>query len=124
MHFFKYPQEQIPQAANYVVLQLDAPPLNSSDASLGLLLLDATWRLAEKMLAQVVRYSLLIPRSLPNHFRTAYPRRQEDCQDPTLGLASVEALYIAYHLLGRNPDGLLDHYHWKDAFLQKNSFPK
>jgi hypothetical protein len=40
--------------------------------------------------------------------------------DPDNGLASIEALYLAYHILGRPTAGLLDHYHWADAFLEAN----
>jgi pre-rRNA-processing protein TSR3 len=35
-------------------------------------------------------------------------------------LASVEALYAAYHILGRPTAGLLDHYRWAEAFLRLN----
>ena len=59
-------------------------------------------------------------RCIPGGFRTAYPRRQNDCPNPEEGLASIEALYIAYILMGRDPTGLLDNYHWKDLFLEKN----
>jgi ribosome biogenesis protein Tsr3 len=41
--------------------------------------------------------------------------------DPDNGLASVEALYLAYHILGRPTDGLLDQYHWGEEFLRLNS---
>jgi pre-rRNA-processing protein TSR3 len=41
--------------------------------------------------------------------------------DPGNGLASVEALYLAYHLLGRPTEGLLDHYHWAVEFLRINN---
>jgi pre-rRNA-processing protein TSR3 len=37
-------------------------------------------------------------------------------------LASIEAIYIAYWILGRDVTGLLDNYHWKDLFLQKNNW--
>jgi pre-rRNA-processing protein TSR3 len=60
-------------------------------------------------------------RSLPPGFQTAYPRRQTECPDPMTGLASVEALYLAYWALGEDPDGLLDFYHWKEKFLEINS---
>ena len=43
--------------------------------------------------------------------------------DPDNGLASVEALFVAYHLLGRATDGLLDHYRWAEEFLRINSLP-
>jgi pre-rRNA-processing protein TSR3 len=36
------------------------------------------------------------------------------------GLASIEALYIAYFILGYDTMGLLDQYHWAELFLEKN----
>ena len=55
--------------------------------------------------------------SLPLGYKTAYPRRQ----DEERGLASIEALYIAYRVLGWETEGLLDHYHWRDEFLKQFS---
>jgi pre-rRNA-processing protein TSR3 len=60
-------------------------------------------------------------RSLPPGLITAYPRKQQDCPDPARGLASVEALFAAYTLMGRDTSGLLDNYYWKEDFLKKNS---
>ena len=68
----------------------------------------------------VFRHQDMPKRSLPGHFVTAYPRKQEDCPDPERGLASVEALYIAHQILGHDTEGLLEHYHWKEKFLEKN----
>jgi pre-rRNA-processing protein TSR3 len=59
------------------------------------------------------------PRSLQG-WRTAYPRTSKLGTDPDNGLASVEALYLAYHILGRPTEGLLDHYLWAEAFLEAN----
>jgi pre-rRNA-processing protein TSR3 len=59
-------------------------------------------------------------RSLPKEFQTAYPRRQNDCPDPKRGLASIEAIFIAYLKMGRKTDGLLDNYYWKESFLTCN----
>lgn len=103
-----------------IVLQLDAPPLTPADSVYPLLLIDGTWRYADVMRRRAEQeMQQLIPRSLPSTWTTAYPRRQEDCCDPTKGLASVEALFAAYTILGRDTTGLLDHYHWKEAFLAK-----
>jgi hypothetical protein len=33
----------------------------------------------------------------------------------------VEALYLAYHILGRPTDGLLDSYRWAEEFLRANA---
>jgi pre-rRNA-processing protein TSR3 len=32
-------------------------------------------------------------------------------------LASIEAIYVAYQLMGRDTTGLLDLYHWREQFL-------
>jgi pre-rRNA-processing protein TSR3 len=116
MIFLTYPTSSLPDLTHYCVLALEAPPLTSDDAHLGIFLIDATWRYAAKMAKSLPSPPTFTTRSLPAHFRTAYPRRQPDCPDPERGLASVEALYIAYSILGRNTDGLLDHYHWKERF--------
>lgn len=118
--FLTYPYKELPNLSGYIVLALDAPPLSEQDASHGLLLIDATWRYAEKMMRPLIGQSQYLYRSLPSNYRTAYPRRQNDCPDPERGLASIEAIYLSYHILGRNPSGLLDHYYWKDLFLKTN----
>lgn len=117
LRFYRYPlNELLPNLSQYVLLALDGPPLSEKDASLGLLLIDGTWRYAAKM-SKILPPSLA-KRSLPFSVRTAYPRRQEDCEDPSRGLASVEALYLSYRILQRDTRGLLDHYHWKELFLK------
>ena len=52
--------------------------------------------------------------------RAAYPRVSKLGTDPDNGLATVEALFLAYHILGRPTECLLDHYHWADEFLRLN----
>jgi pre-rRNA-processing protein TSR3 len=73
------------------------------------------------MFRAIPELSTLPRRSLPEEFVTAYPRRQSDCSEPDRGLASVEALAVAHALMGRPWLSLLDLYHWKEDFLQKNS---
>ena len=120
MLFLTYPRDPLPNLAGYVLLVMDsdAPILSVDDAPRGLFILDATWRYAEVM-GRAAEPALLdcVRRALPAEIRTAYPRRQADCPDPTRGLASIEALFAAYFLLGRDTSGLLDRYHWADAFL-------
>jgi pre-rRNA-processing protein TSR3 len=116
MVFLSYPEAVLPDLKNYSVLTLDAPPLSQEDAALGLFLIDGTWAHAKKM-AKILPSDVKF-RSLPPHFKTAYPRRQLDDR----GLASIEALYIAYHLLERKTGGLLDGYYWKESFISTN-FP-
>lgn len=119
--FYTYPHDLPSATEGYLQLTVGAPPLTAEDRCWGLLILDGTWRYAAKM-AEVLGTQLPpIHRSLPPHYRTAYPRRQEDCPDPEAGLASIEALFLAYHLMGRETQGLLDHYHWKEKFLEQLS---
>lgn len=118
--FFTYPLSILPDISSYVLLAIDAPPLQPSERDKGLFLLDATWRYAARMLQFVETKGVVEKRSIPQGFRTAYPRRQHDCPNPEEGLASIEALYIAYIMMGRDPKGLLDLYHWRNIFLEKN----
>jgi pre-rRNA-processing protein TSR3 len=118
--FLKYPYEKLPDLQGYIILSVDAPPLSIEDYDRGLLVLDATWRYAKKMIQPFENQEVYIYRSLPHHFRTAYPRYQHDCPDPERGLASVEAIYLCYQLMGRSVSGLLDNYYWKEKFLEIN----
>lgn len=122
--FFSYPKSSsnamLPEISNYLLLAFDGQPLSPADSERGLFIIDATWRYAEKMVRFVDSHSILERRSLPRKFRTAYPRRQDDCPLPEYGLASIEAIYIAYQEMERDTSGLLDNYHWKDNFLSIN----
>jgi len=101
----------------YVRLAPEGPKLSSADAGSGLLLLDGSWRRAEAMIRA---YQHIPPRSLTG-YRTAYPRVSKKGTDPANGLATVEALFLAYHILGRPSAGLLDHYRWAEEFLRLNN---
>ncbi len=118
--FFTYPKDALPDLSGYFLLTLDAPPLTEADKEMGIFLIDGTWRYADVMQKQLPKPHRFQRRSIPLGFTTAYPRRQDGCSDPSQGLASVEALFLTYKLLGRNTDGLLDHFHWKEDFLRKN----
>ena len=119
LRFFTYPLSgSLPNLTDYVMLDFDGPLLSQEDAHSGLLLLDGTWRYAEKMAKCLPKIE---KRSLTRGIVTAYRRRQEDCLDPTRGLAWVEALFVAYKMVGRETSELLDHYYWKEDFLEKNS---
>jgi pre-rRNA-processing protein TSR3 len=111
-----YPLTQRPALGGYVRLAADGPELSAQDADSGLLLLDGSWRWAGKMTRD---FFDVPPRSL-HGWHTAYPRVSRLGTDPENGLASVEALYAAYHILGRPTEGLLDHYRWAEEFLRVN----
>lgn len=121
MDFYTYPNASLPDLTGYILLDMTAPVLSRDDAGHGIFLIDATWRYAEVMLRQIPGHEGFIRRSLPVTALTAYPRRQDDCIDPARGLASIEALFIAYAILGYDTNGLLDNYHWKERFLKENA---
>lgn len=102
-------------ATGFTLLAVDAPPLSPADAARPLLLLDSTWRWLPQLLACVRGEP--VPRSIPGRLQTAYPRVSKVFEDPTAGLASIEALYVARRLLGNDDPSLLDGYHWKQEFL-------
>ena len=114
--FYKHPR--MPQSLNgYVRLGMGGPTLSTADADSGLLVLDGTWRWVEPM----ERLAASIPlRSLPP-LATAYPRSSKVMDDPDGGLATIEAIYAAYRLLGRDTTSLFEHYHWGEQFIQQNA---
>jgi pre-rRNA-processing protein TSR3 len=120
MRFFTYPKDPLPCLSNYFLLSFEGPLLTKADQDLGVFLIDGTWRYASLMERQIPEPRSFQTRSLPSHFQTAYPRRQEDCLAPSRGLASIEALFLTYSILGRSTEGLLDTYYWKEEFLRKN----
>jgi pre-rRNA-processing protein TSR3 len=117
--FFSYPLKKPLSLDGYIRLAAEGEELSIQDAACGVLLLDASWRWAGVMNRAFLHVP---PRSLRG-YRTAYPRKSKRGTDPDNGLASVEALYLAYHLLGRPTAGLLDHYLWAKEFLQRNDLP-
>jgi pre-rRNA-processing protein TSR3 len=117
--FLQHPVKERPSLDGYVQLAAEGSELSTADASCGLLLLDGSWRWAEVMNRDFLDVP---PRSL-HGWRTAYPRVSKQGTDPDNGLASVEALFAAYHILGRPIEGLLDHYRWAQEFLGLNGPP-
>lgn len=114
--FYTYPVTGSLDLNDYLRLAADGPELSAADSASGLLLLDGSWRRAGAMTRA---YLHVPPRSLQG-FQTAYPRVSKHGTDPANGLASVEALFLAYHILGRSTEGLLDHYRWAEEFLSLN----
>lgn len=126
-HAVGQPLAGVPDAAlrGRVLLKLGAPELSPADAAHGLLLIDGTWRYTAKMLRAVEAWPGLDlrPRRLPETWKTAYPRRQTEavaCPEPAAGLASIEAVFAAFAVLGWDCAGLLEAYPWRDEFLRLN----
>jgi pre-rRNA-processing protein TSR3 len=116
IRFLSYPVVPMPALDGYIRLAAEGPALSAADREFGILLLDGSWRWADTMTAA---FAHVPPRSLSG-YRTAYPRVSKLGTDPENGLASIEALFLAYHILGRPGDGLLDAYRWAAEFLERN----
>jgi pre-rRNA-processing protein TSR3 len=114
--FLSYPTRQPPALEGYIRLAAEGPLLSIADQGSGVLLLDGSWRWAAAMERD---FADVPPRSLSG-WKTAYPRVSKLGTDPDNGLASIEALFLAHHLLGRPTDGLLAHYRWAAEFLAVN----
>ena len=115
--FWKYPRIGPEPLDGYLRLGLGGPLLSEQDSSRGLLVLDGTWRLAS---AIEPAFAHIPVRTLPPDWQTAYPRKSKLFEDPFSGLATIEAVYAAYVILGRDTTGLLDEYHWAEEFLCAN----
>ncbi len=120
-NFYTYPKDILPDLSGYILLKMDAPILTLDDHQKSLLLIDSTWKYLEKIL-KIIPKNIEF-RSLPKNFISAYPRKQTMCPDPKYGLASIEALYLAYMITNRSTKNLLDSYFWKEKFLKINSIP-
>ncbi len=118
--FWKFPGTGPEPLDEYVRLGYGGKLISQKDQNRGLLVLDATWKLAEKMEEP---YKEMEVRSLPP-WTTAYPRVSKMFENPQDGLATIEAIFAAYHLMGRKTDGLLDNYHWANEFLELNGLSK
>ena len=114
--FWKYPKIGAEPLDGYVQLGFNGPQLSDADAGRGLLVLDGTWRFAATMEQEFADVPV---RSLPP-WKTAYPRVSKMFENPADGLATIEAIYLAYKLLGRDTSMLLDEYHWADEFRRLN----
>lgn len=124
--FFSYPdcalgKEKLPFFSKAILLDLEGEPLSKDDECDGIIVLDATWRLSQKMRKQIPELETVQKRSIPAGFVTAYPRCQHDCIDPQAGLASIEALWIALQILKKDNKDILNNYYWKDIFFNKNT---
>ncbi len=100
-----------------LLLHPEGELLTPADAGLPLLLVDCSWRRVPQMLAMLD--GALTRRRLPE-LTTAYPRKSRQFEDPSTGLASVEALYAALAILGDPRPELLAEYRWAQAFLDAN----
>lgn len=117
VRFVNYDPERRVDAGRRLLLSPEGELFSERDRGLGLFVVDCAWRRVPTLLRTVD--GELAPRRLPP-LETAYPRRSTIFEDPSEGLASIEALYAALALLGEVHPELLQHYRWRAEFLAAN----
>lgn len=84
-------------------------------------LIDCTWKWVAPTMRRLGPSPARLVR-IPPDFLTAYPRKSRyPGVDPTGGLATIEAVFIAAVISGTWDETLLAKYHFKNEFLQVNS---
>jgi pre-rRNA-processing protein TSR3 len=117
LEFVNYHPDRRIDASGRILLDPEGEAFEPRDAGRSLFLIDCAWRRVPSLLQTVDGEPLR--RRLPE-LSTAYPRKSVTFQDPSTGLASVEALYAAaWELWGPCPQ-LLEGYRWKEEFLRLN----
>lgn len=85
----------------------------------GIAAIDCVWRRLDVLLSRVIDPSPIFAR-IPDGFVTAYPRRSAKDTDPSKGLATIEAIFIAAAMLNNVDTSLLSKYYFGDKFLELN----
>ena len=108
-------------------LDVNAPVFNRSDRALlepdgRVIVLDASWArvrpLSQRL--RIAPQATVERRALPTSLVTAYPRTSKIHEDPTGGLATVEAVFAVTVLLGEPRLEILEAYRWAREFLACN----
>lgn len=81
--------------------------------------IDCVWRRLDPILEYLEKPLPTLVR-IPDGFVTAYPRRSKKDFDPSGGLATIEAIFIAGAFLGHWDETLLREYFFAEQFLEMN----
>jgi ribosome biogenesis protein Tsr3 len=86
----------------------------------GIACVDCAWRHLDRLLMRIEKPLPGMAR-IPDGFLTAYPRHSRKMTDPSSGLATIEALFVASALLGNWDLSLLSAYHFGQRFIELNA---
>lgn len=83
--------------------------------------IDCVWRRLPRILGRIqwANQTPVLAR-IPTGFKTAYPRVGQPNRDPTGGLATIEAIFIAAAFFGRWDPTLLSKYYFAHRFIRFN----
>lgn len=86
----------------------------------GIAAIDCVWRRLDLLLKRIQHPVPTFAR-IPDGFETAYPRKSKKNTDPTQGLATIEAIFIASALLGKWDPTLFSEYYFGRKFVEINA---
>jgi pre-rRNA-processing protein TSR3 len=107
-----------------VLLNTDGPSIDQTEffhskRCQGIAVIDCNWKRVDQIMGLVP--APLPPKvCIPEGFITAYPRRNKEGSDPSQGLATIEAIFIAAALMGTIDYSLLKEYYFGAEFLKIN----
>ena len=102
-----------------VLLHPDGIELSEADKDKSIILVDAHWKKAMKIVTQLDETYELEKRGITG-FSTAFPRTNGLNGDPVNGLRSCECLWVIKNLFGERDDSLLDDYYFREEFFERN----
>ena len=85
----------------------------------GIASIDCVWRRLDVLISRVAGKLPTLAR-IPDGFVTAYPRHSARNTDPTAGLATIEAIFVASAMLGNWDATLFSEYYFGRKFLELN----
>lgn len=84
--------------------------------------IDCVWRRLPKILSRLSWVNTpAVLAKIPDGFVTAYPRVGKPSTEPSGGLATVEAIFLAAALLGNWDVSLLSRYYFARVFVERNA---
>ena len=117
VEFWSYDPNTRYDAAGRILLHHEGELLSEADQGKGLFLVDSSWRRLPKLLDRVDGAPV---KRIDQHHHLFHHQTGHIFEDPEPGLASIEALYAAVHILhGPRPE-LLEGYRWAEEFLRLN----
>ena len=84
--------------------------------------IDCVWRRLPRLISRIewVDQKQPVLAKIPEGFKTAYPRVAAKNTDPSGGLATIEAIFIAAAILGNADLTLLSKYYFGRSFIEMN----
>jgi pre-rRNA-processing protein TSR3 len=93
--------------------------IRETETVTGIASVDCVWRRLD-ILIRRIEGPLPVLARIPEGFETAYPRHNKNNDDPSGGLATIEAIFVASAILGNWDVSLLCQYYFGRKFVEIN----